>query len=266
MTESSTATNAAGISNRRTAEIVIGTLGTFAALLALALLVLGYVFARQRRRQTTSASEPKCNVREHGYLFGEGGGVVDFEGKIRFGMEQGGLSQGMVDSVVRWGYPASHMISDLRGMLNCQSHNMFHSVFANSHAVTASLDSLMESLEPLSVSEGSRKFVCELVMDPRTRWLAIRHVLSVAIGTNVDIHSIGPLSLLPPNALQFLRSMPESNREPHRELDPMSIGKHLPCIFSILKLSSRAGADLSVLGVTQSRLRETRGDVSALSY
>ncbi|RFU25874.1 hypothetical protein B7463_g10466, partial [Scytalidium lignicola] len=64
-------------------------------------------------------------------------------------------------------------------------------------------------LELMCLSEHLRSRITELAMDPSTRHLAIRHLLVHMIFENLDIHSVGPFSLLPPIVVKFITSIPK---------------------------------------------------------
>jgi hypothetical protein len=46
----------------------------------------------------------------------------------------------------------------------------------------------------------------ELSIDPKTRGVAIRHLLALVIFPNLDVHTVGSLSLLPPTLKELSRS------------------------------------------------------------
>jgi len=67
------------------------------------------------------------------------------------------------------------------------------------------------SLAHLGLSEETRNRIRELAVSPTTRHIAIRHLLVIVIFRNIDIYTIGPLSLLPPVVNSFILSLPKSN-------------------------------------------------------
>lgn len=105
-------------------------------------------------------------------------------------------------------------------------HNVARGGFDHQKVIPNSI-SLNKSLEPLGLSEDSRNLICELVTEPRTRQIAIRHLLAWAIFSNLDIRSVGPLSLLHPAIKNFMLYVPKNKREPKERLDPMDHGKRL---------------------------------------
>jgi hypothetical protein len=78
-------------------------------------------------------------------------------------------------------------------------------------SVRPNRDSLDQSLRPLSLSEDTRSLVVKLALNPSTQYIAIRHLLAHTIFSNLDIHSVGSLSLLPPAVNMFIQSLPFAN-------------------------------------------------------
>ncbi|KAF5600696.1 hypothetical protein FPANT_2142 [Fusarium pseudoanthophilum] len=68
---------------------------------------------------------------------------------------------------------------------------------------TATLDTLHSSLRQLQLSEATCKKIARLSIDPNSRRVAIRHLLALVIFSNLDIHTVGPLSLLPPTVKEM---------------------------------------------------------------
>ncbi|EFY87146.1 hypothetical protein MAC_06824 [Metarhizium acridum CQMa 102] len=81
--------------------------------------------------------------------------------------------------------------------------------------------SLNKSLETLGLSEDARNLICELLTEPRTRRIAMRHVLVWAVFSNLDIRSVGPLSLLHPAIKNFMLYDPKEHRKREEYTDPM---------------------------------------------
>jgi len=100
------------------------------------------------------------------------------------------------------------------------------------HAVALTLDSLDESLAQLVLSENTRSRIIRLAIDPNTRHAAIRHLLACVIFSNLDIHSVGPLSLLPLAISTFILSLPKSGSDEQRPFGNQS--SHCPvCLTSV---------------------------------
>ncbi|KAH7020202.1 hypothetical protein EDB80DRAFT_563333 [Ilyonectria destructans] len=74
-------------------------------------------------------------------------------------------------------------------------------------------DTLHASLRQLQLTEVTCDMVARLSINPNTRYVAIRHLLALVIFSNLDTHSIGLLSLLPPTLKELSRSRPEASKE-----------------------------------------------------
>lgn len=199
---STTATKASGVSNDVASKIVIGTLAGVAALLAMAGL-LGYYFMRRSRARHVQQTRDSLQ-RRNGAAF--------------TGFMKNYLLQG---AHVGWG----QIRKDFEE-LQSSFHDVARGGFDHQKVIPNSI-SLNKSLEPLGLSEDSRNLICELVTEPRTRQIAIRHLLAWAIFSNLDIRSVGPLSLLHPAIKNFMLYVPKNKREPKERLDPMDHGKRL---------------------------------------
>ncbi|KID94648.1 hypothetical protein MAJ_09406, partial [Metarhizium majus ARSEF 297] len=198
---STTATKASGFSNDGASKIVIGTLAGVAALLAMAGL-LGYYFMRRSRARHVQQERDRLQRRKG----------AAFTGFMKFYLLQG--------AHVGWGgirknFEEIHLSFD----------NVARGGFDHQKVIPNSI-SLNKSLEPLGLSENRRNLICELVTEPRTRRIGIRHVLAWAIFSNLDIRSVGPLSLLHPAIKNFMLYVPKNKREPKEYSDPMDHGKN----------------------------------------
>ncbi|KID64146.1 uncharacterized protein G6M90_00g065760 [Metarhizium brunneum] len=193
---STTATKASGVSNDAASQIVIGTLAGVAALLAMAGL-LGYYFMRRSRARHVQQTRDSLQRRKG----------AAFTGFMKFYLLQG--------AHVGWG----QIRKDFEEMQSC-FHEVVRAGFDHQKVIPNSI-SLNKSLEPLGLSEDSRNLICELVTEPRTRHIAIRHLLAWAIFSNLDIRSVGPLSLLHPAIKNFMLYVPKNKREPKEYSDPM---------------------------------------------
>jgi hypothetical protein len=69
-------------------------------------------------------------------------------------------------------------------------------------------DSFDESLERLVPSGPAASKIKGWLVDTKTRQLGISHLLMRVIYCNMDVHKIGPLSLLPPGLTAFMTSIP----------------------------------------------------------
>ncbi|KID64608.1 hypothetical protein MAN_06782, partial [Metarhizium hybridum] len=199
---STTATKASGVSNDAASKIVIGTLAGVAALLAMAGL-LGYYFMRRSRARHVQQTRDSLQRRKG----------AAFTGFMKFYLLQG--------AHVDWG----QIRRDFEEMQSC-FHEVVRGGFDHQKVIPNSI-SLNKSLEPLGLSEDRRNLICELVTEPRTRHIAICHLLAWAIFSNLDIRSVGPLSLLHPAIKNFMLYVPENKKDPKNYLDPMGHGKRL---------------------------------------
>lgn len=136
-----------------------------------------------------------------------------FTGFMKFYLLQG--------AHVDWG----QIRRDFEEMQSC-FHEVVRGGFDHQKVIPNSI-SLNKSLEPLGLSEDRRNLICELVTEPRTRHIAICHLLAWAIFSNLDIRSVGPLSLLHPAIKNFMLYVPENKKDPKNYLDPMGHGKRL---------------------------------------
>ena len=90
-------------------------------------------------------------------------------------------------------------------------------------------EALHSSLRQLQLSEDTCRIVVKLSIDPNTRCLAIRHLLALVIFSNLDVHSVGSLSLLPPTLKELSRSR---DMAPKDEEDVL--GNETTCIHFVL--------------------------------
>ncbi|OAQ69646.1 hypothetical protein VFPPC_11701 [Pochonia chlamydosporia 170] len=71
-------------------------------------------------------------------------------------------------------------------------------------------DNFDEALSRFVPDEKEAATLKALLIDPFSRDLAICHLIARAFWTNLDVHSVGPLSLLPPTVTEFMTSLPFS--------------------------------------------------------
>ncbi|KID87358.1 hypothetical protein MGU_05390 [Metarhizium guizhouense ARSEF 977] len=69
-------------------------------------------------------------------------------------------------------------------------------------------ESLDENLRRLFLGEELTRALKELIMNPKTRYHALTHLQVRVVLSNLDIHTIGPLSLLPLFVTEFFKSLP----------------------------------------------------------
>ncbi|KAG5800752.1 hypothetical protein H9Q69_000311 [Fusarium xylarioides] len=84
--------------------------------------------------------------------------------------------------------------------------------------ITATLDTLYSSLRQLQLSEAACHKIARLSIDPNSRRVAIRHLLALVIFSNLDIHTVGSLSLLPPTVKEMSQSRATALKEGHDSL------------------------------------------------
>ncbi|KAG8417000.1 hypothetical protein J3459_013054 [Metarhizium acridum] len=73
-------------------------------------------------------------------------------------------------------------------------------------------DAFEESLRRLCLDEVLTETLKDLLLDPKTRLFAIVHLQVRVVFSNLDIHTIGPLSLLPSFVTGFIQSLPLSTK------------------------------------------------------
>jgi hypothetical protein len=73
-------------------------------------------------------------------------------------------------------------------------------------------EGLPDSLAQLGLAKDKHGQILELVQDTKTRSAAIRFLLAWVILSNVNMHTAGSLSLLPPVVTALFRSLPAANR------------------------------------------------------
>ncbi|KAL6410590.1 hypothetical protein AUP68_07017 [Ilyonectria robusta] len=92
-------------------------------------------------------------------------------------------------------------------------------------------DTLHASLRQLQLTEVTCHMVARLSIDPNTRYVAIRHLLALVIFSNLDTHSVGLLSLLPPTLKEMSRSRLGASKEKRD-----SLGNHPhPSPYTLLR-------------------------------
>ncbi|KID84446.1 hypothetical protein MGU_08264 [Metarhizium guizhouense ARSEF 977] len=159
--------------------------------------LLGYYFMRRSRARHVQQERDRLQRRKG----------AAFTGFMKFYLLQG--------AHVGWG----KIRKDFEE-IRISFHNVARGGFDHQKVIPNSI-SLNKSLEPLGLRENRRNLICELVTEPRTRRIGIRHVLAWAIFSNLDIRSVGPLSLLHPAIKNFMLYVPKNKREPKEYSDPM---------------------------------------------
>ncbi|KAG5772926.1 hypothetical protein H9Q72_001105 [Fusarium xylarioides] len=113
--------------------------------------------------------------------------------------------------------------SEIKKQLTSLGILIHHHVEGHYHRnkVLTSSETLHTALRQLQLPEPTCRKVVRLSIDPTTRCVAIRHLLAVVIFSNLDIHTVGSLSLLPPTVKELSRSQAGTPRE-----EQYSLGNH----------------------------------------
>ncbi|KAM5376422.1 hypothetical protein ACJZ2D_005476 [Fusarium nematophilum] len=107
--------------------------------------------------------------------------------------------------------PNRELVSELRALgdlvhMHVENNYQFQAVQANSSAIT-------QSILNLGFPQASADAVATLCLDPRTRAVGLRHVISRIAFASIDFNARSSLSMLPAPIAAFLQSMPPV--EPH---------------------------------------------------
>ncbi|KAF5584958.1 uncharacterized protein FSUBG_12621 [Fusarium subglutinans] len=98
--------------------------------------------------------------------------------------------------------------------------------------ISATSDTLHASLRDLHLTEATCSMIARLCIDPNTRYTGIRHLLALVIFSNLDLHTIDSLSLLPPTVKEFSQSR---IRAPKQEQDPLSVESQIDALITVLQ-------------------------------
>lgn len=129
-------------------------------------------------------------------------------------------------AAVQWDSPLlGASDSDVRQELRSLGLLIDHHVRYNYHHdnILVTPDTLHASLRQLQLTEVTCHMVARLSIDPNTRYVAIRHLLALVIFSNLDTHSVGLLSLLPPTLKEMSRSRLEASKEKRDWLDEAAL-------------------------------------------
>ncbi|EFY94712.1 hypothetical protein X797_010582 [Metarhizium robertsii] len=101
---------------------------------------------------------------------------------------------------------------DLRKALGmtCAGFSMHTRNYYHTDKLPEVPESLDENLRRLFLGEELTRALKELIMNPKTRFHALTHLQVRVVLSNLDIHTIGPLSLLPLFVTEFFKSLPLS--------------------------------------------------------
>ncbi|KID81069.1 hypothetical protein MAJ_11428, partial [Metarhizium majus ARSEF 297] len=100
-------------------------------------------------------------------------------------------------------------------------------------------ESLDENLRGLFLGEEVTRALKGLIMNPKTRYHALTHLQVRVVLSNLDIHTIGPLSLLPLFVTEFIKSLPFTtssykSQNLSRGLMPLALWRKLT-VYSMAK-------------------------------
>ncbi|OAA51411.1 hypothetical protein NOR_00004 [Metarhizium rileyi] len=87
--------------------------------------------------------------------------------------------------------------------------------FYHEDALSEIPDNFDAALERLCLGEAVTAAIKPLILDPKTRVLAINHLLVRVVLSSVSVHSIGPLSVLPSFVNDFIPSLPVTYKDVH---------------------------------------------------
>lgn len=117
---------------------------------------------------------------------------------------------------------------DLRKALGmaCAGFSMHTRHYYHTDKLPKVPESLDENLRRLFLGEELTRALKELIMNPKTRYHALTHLQVRVVLSNLDIHTIGPLSLLPLFVTEFFKSLPLSTSS--YSAQHISRGKYSP--------------------------------------
>ncbi|KAK9437922.1 hypothetical protein VB005_08926 [Metarhizium brunneum] len=130
---------------------------------------------------------------------------------------------------------------DLRKALGmtCAGFSMHTRNYYHTDKLPKVPESLDENLRRLFLGEELTRALKELIMNPKTRFHALTHLQVRVILSNLDIHNIGPLSLLPLFVTEFIKSLPFTtssykSQNLSRGLMPLALWRKLT-VYSMAK-------------------------------
>ncbi|KAH0598129.1 hypothetical protein MHUMG1_04501 [Metarhizium humberi] len=130
---------------------------------------------------------------------------------------------------------------DLRKALGmtCAGFSMHTRNYYHTDKLPKVPESFDENLRRLFLGEELTRALKELIMNPKTRYHALTHLQVRVILSNLDIHTIGPLSLLPLFVTEFIKSLPFTtssykSQNLSRGLMPLALWRKLS-VYSMAK-------------------------------
>lgn len=99
---------------------------------------------------------------------------------------------------------------DLRKALGmtCAGFSMHTRNYYHTDKLPKVPESFDENLRRLFLGEELTRALKELILNPKTRYHALTHLQVRVVLSNLDIHTIGPLSLLPLFVTEFFKCLP----------------------------------------------------------
>ncbi|KAI6764375.1 hypothetical protein HG530_008164 [Fusarium avenaceum] len=165
-----------------------------ASFAAAALAFYAFVYRNRRKPylepETTSNAPPQTSAKELGAATG-------FVGLPNRCLLTGGSDSEIKKQLTSLGFLIHHHVE---GHYHCDK-------------IVATPDALFTSLRQLQLPEATCSMILTLSVDPKTRYVAIRHLLALVIFSNLDVHAVDSLSLLPPTLKELYRSRVKASKE-----------------------------------------------------
>lgn len=184
--------------------VVIGAaIGCLIAGLLLGFLIAFFIYRKRSQRQAQYAPPPTV-VESKAFDASPPLPVVDDK-----------LSRFLLDAS-----PVKEITSELRSLGTLIQQHVENNYHLNPvQAERRSLTALLTQLGVTSNGNGlTQEVVANLALDPRTRQVALQHVISQVLFTSIDVSSRSRLSMLPAPIAAFLQSIPpRENGERHNE-------------------------------------------------
>ncbi|WXC66038.1 hypothetical protein SNK03_011823 [Fusarium graminearum] len=189
-----TATPGGGDSGLSISSIVGIALGSAAAAVALTLCVIAWFYLKRRRLHPadpdTSSDTPPPEI------------FVPETSQKELGPGNG--FTGLPTYTLLMGNFCPDVKFNLRGISSCFIKTHVRQ-FYHLDNVSVTPSTLCASLQNLHLTDTTCHMIAKLLIDPKTRYLAIRHLLARVLFSNVDPHTVGPLSLLPPTVKELFQ-------------------------------------------------------------
>ncbi|CAG1982885.1 unnamed protein product [Fusarium graminearum] len=189
-----TAAPGGGDTGLPTTSIVGIALGSAAAAVALTLCAIALLYLKRRRLHPT---DPDVSSDTSPEIF------VPETSTRELGPDNG--FTGLPTCLLLDGRSCSEIEFELGAITWChfQSHVR---TFYHLDNVSVTPSTLHASLRKLHLTDATCHMIARLAIDPKTRYLTIRHLLARVIFSNLDTHNITSLSLLPPTVKELFLS------------------------------------------------------------